>query len=145
MKKFFSLIASVSALVILAVSCGEKEPVIEYLEVNKNNISGTWSLKEWNGAALKEGSFLRMELIRDDGTFRITENLDSFEDIPRVVTGRYSQENYDDLGAVISGDYDHDSGFWTHSYVIRDLTSLSMTWIAVDDENFVQVFERCSE
>ena len=145
MKKFFSLIASVSALVILAVSCGEKEPVIEYLEVNKNNISGTWSLTEWNGAALKEGSFLRMELIRDDGTFRITENLDSFEDIPRVVTGRYSLDNYDDLGAVISGDYDHDSGFWTHSYVIRDLTSLSMTWIAVDDENFVQVFERCSE
>lgn len=143
MKRFLSIIASLAAFLSIAASCTEKEPVIEYLEVNKNNISGVWALKEWNGAPLMEGTSLTVELKRDDATFTITGNLDSFGDLPRIVTGRYSLETFDDLGTVISGDYDHDSGFWSHSYMIRDLTSSSMTWIAVDDENFVQVFERC--
>ena len=43
------------AAVVLA-SCAEKAAPIEYLDVNAHNISGSWKLVEWNGAALNEST-----------------------------------------------------------------------------------------
>ena len=45
-------------------------------------------------------------------------------------------------GAVINGKYDNDEGLWQHSYMVKDLTATEMTWIAVDDPNFIQHFVR---
>ena len=45
-------------------------------------------------------------------------------------------------GAVIDGVYDHDAGFWSHRYVISDLTVDSMVWTAYDSPEYVQEFRR---
>ena len=70
------------------------------------------------------------------------QNLDSFADIPHKVTGRYSLDTDPEYGAIIRGNYDYDSGDWTHRYIIKDLTRNSMVWVAKDDESFVQRFVR---
>ena len=131
-----------AAISILAISSCKKEEAPAYLEVNKNNISGYWELSTWNGEAIKEGSYFQMNLVRNDETFTIIQNLDAFPEYPREITGRYDLADDDALGTVISGIYDHDSGRWSHDYVISGLTSTSMTWTAVDDGSFVQVFTR---
>ena len=117
----------------------EEEP---YLEINRNNISGVWKLSQWNGNDLAEGSYFHINLVRNDGTFTILQNLDAFPESPREITGRYDLMQDDVLGTVISGLYDHDSGFWAHDYVISKLTASSMVWTAVDDPDFVQLFKR---
>lgn len=131
-----------AAISILAISSCKKEEAPAYLEVNRNNISGSWELSTWNGKPLEKGSYFRITLVRNDGTFTILQNLDAFPEYPREITGRYDLADHDALGTVISGIYDHDSGRWSHDYVISGLTSTSMTWTAVDDGSFVQVFTR---
>ena len=131
-----------AAISILAISSCKKEEVPAYLEVNKNNISGYWELSTWNGEAIKEGSYFQMNLVRNDETFTIIQNLDAFPESPRQITGRYGLATDPALGTIISGIYDHDSGYWSHDYIISELTPTSMTWTAVDDPLFVQIFTR---
>ena len=125
------------------VSCTKsnsgEEPL---LEVNRNNISGEWELVEWNGNSLEEGTFFRINLVRNDGTFTIVQNMDAFPEIPREITGRYDLREDEVYGSVISGIYDHDSGLWSHEYSITSLTDVRMQWVATDDPDFVQIFER---
>lgn len=141
--KFFMI-----ALCVLVASACDKndlsqtEPV--YLEVNANNISGQWELAEWNGAAMQEGTYVYLDIVRNDRTYTMYQNTDSFSDVPHVVTGSYFLETDPELGAIIRGNYDHDSGDWAHRYIIRDLTSDEMTWVAKDDASFVQKFVRIS-
>ena len=117
----------------------EEEP---YLEINRNNISGVWELSQWNGNDLAEGSYFHINLVRNDGTFTIVQNMDAFPEIPREITGRYDLREDEVYGSVISGIYDHDSGFWSHEYSITSLTDVRMQWVATDDPDFVQIFER---
>ena len=70
------------------------------------------------------------------------QNIDSFGDIPHVITGRYFIETDPAVGAVIRGDYDHDSGDWAHRYIVKDLTATSMTWVAKDNPEYIQKYER---
>ena len=70
------------------------------------------------------------------------QNLDTFKDVPHILTGSYFIETDPEYGAVIRGNYDHDSGDWAHRYIVRNLTENEMTWIAKDDETFVQKFVR---
>ena len=58
----------------------------EPLEVNTNNISGKWELVEWNGAPMAEGTYVYMDIERGK-TYTMYQNLDSFSDIPHVITG----------------------------------------------------------
>lgn len=143
MKGIKKLMVSVLAVVALASSC-TKEPVveIEYLDVNANNISGKWELVEWNGSPLAEGTYVYLDIIRNDRTYTMYQNLDSFQNVPHVVTGAYFIETDPELGAIIRGSYDYDSGDWDHRYIVKDLTAVSMTWIAKDDPDFIQKFER---
>lgn len=143
MKGIKKLMVSVLAVVALASSC-TKEPVveIEYLDVNANNISGKWELVEWNGSPLAEGTYVYLDIIRNDRTYTMYQNLDSFQNVPHVVTGAYFIETDPELGAIIRGSYDYDSGDWAHRYIVKDLTAVSMTWIAKDDPDFIQKFER---
>lgn len=143
MNKALKIIFSALFISFLAISCNTEEPVtIEYLDVNANNISGNWELVEWNGAALQAGTYVFMNIVRKDMTFKMYQNLDSFNDIPHVVTGRYYLDTDPELGAIIRGNYDHDSGDWAHRYIIKDLTATEMTWVAKDDSNEVQKFVR---
>lgn len=132
-----------AALTALMVSCTEK-PVetVEYLDVNANNISGNWELVQWNGAALTEGTYVYLNIVRNDRTYTMYQNLDSFTNVPHVVTGSYYIEYDPELGAIIHGNYDHDSGDWAHRYIVKDLTADQMYWVAKDDPTFIQKFIR---
>ena len=105
MKRFKNILASaLAALSFFAVSCDRNdmtEPQVEYLDVNANNISGKWELVEWNGNALTAGTYVFMEIVRNDRTFKIYQNLDSFSDVPHVVSGSYYIETDPELGAII--------------------------------------------
>lgn len=141
-KAFKSFVSVLFASLILA-SCGKEQPeVIEYLDVNANNISGSWQLVDWNGAPLQEGTYVFINLVRNDRTYTMYQNIDSFTDIPHVVTGRYFIETDLAVGAIIRGDYDHNSGDWAHRYIVKDLTATSMTWVAKDNPEYVQKYER---
>ena len=115
---------------------------MEQLEVNANNISGSWKLVEWNGSAMFETTYMYVNFVRNDRTFTIYQNLDSFADVPHIATGTYYIDTDMELGAIIRGMYDYDSGDWAHRYIVKSLTASEMIWVAKDDENYVQKFER---
>ena len=141
MKKILILL---SIIAIAAVSC-EKDSMPEeapQLEVNANNISGQWELVEWNGISLTEGTYVYLDIVRNDKTYTMYQNLDSFSNVPHVVTGSYRLSTDEELGAIIRGTYDHDSGEWSHRYIIQSLTANEMLWVATDDHSFSQKFVR---
>ena len=77
-------------VILLALcSCGKETPQIEYLEVNRNNISGSWKLDSWNSEPMLEGSYFYINLVRNDGTYTIRQNLDGFPESGRTITGSY--------------------------------------------------------
>lgn len=143
MKRIFNLMMLLAAFA--AVSCervddgGDQE---QLLEVNANNISGQWQLILWNDAFLNEGTYVYIDIVRNDRTYTMYQNIDSFKDVPHKVTGSYYLEIDPAVGAVIRGNYDHDSGDWAHRYIITDLTNSKMTWTAKDDPTFVQIWSR---
>ncbi len=136
------LIAMAAALMLSACDPNDLSQPVTYLEVNAHNISGTWELAEWNGTALAEGTYVYLDIVRNDRTYTMYQNLDTFKDVPHILTGSYFIETDPEYGAVIRGNYDHDSGDWAHRYIVRNLTENEMTWIAKDDETFVQKFVR---
>ena len=75
----FSMLAIVAAM----SSCEQTPGVDEELrlEVNANNISGQWQLSEWNGGPLNEGTYVYIDIVRNDRTYTIYQNLDSFKDV----------------------------------------------------------------
>ena len=134
-----------AAMALLALSCDNNDmsqPEEPQLEVNANNISGKWQLVEWNESALDENTYVYLDIVRNDRTYTMYQNLDSFTDVPHVVTGSYYIDVDPEKGAVIRGNYDHDSGDWAHRYIVRSLTQSTMVWIASDDETFIQTFSR---
>lgn len=137
-----------SAAAFLAVSCDviitEPDPEPQ-LEVNANNISGKWELAQWNEEPLAEGTYVYIDIVRNDRTYTMYQNLDSFSNVPHVVTGSYYIETDPELGAVIRGNYDHDGGDWGHRYVVKSLTADQMIWIAKDDLTFLQEFRRVDD
>ena len=99
------LIAAAFAVMSL-ISCTEKpEVTVEYLDVNANNISGRWELVEWNGAPLTEGTYVYLDIVRNDRTYTMYQNLDSFTNVPHKVTGSYYIEYDPELGAILRGNY----------------------------------------
>lgn len=139
-KKILTILLATAAL----VSCAEKhEPTVnEQLDVNAHTISGSWKLVEWNGSALNESTYMYVNFVRNDRTFTIYQNLDSFTDVPHVATGLYYIETDMELGAIIRGMYDYDSGDWAHRYIVKSLTASEMIWVAKDDETYIQKFEK---
>ena len=111
-------------------SCVEKEEPIVYLDVNAHTISGSWQLVEWSGVSLNETTYMYVDFVRNDRTYTIYQNLDSFAIVPHVVTGSFYIETDLELGAVIRGNYDHDSGDWAIRYIVKNLTETEMTWSA---------------
>lgn len=143
MKKIFTLL-SIIAFAGFASSCEkvDNDPQPEQLEVNSNNISGEWELVEWNGNALAEGTYVYLDIKRKDKEYTMYQNMDSFTNVPHVITGTYTLSTDVELGAIIRGIYDHDCGEWAHRYVIKSLTANEMVWVATDDSSFTQKFVR---
>ena len=143
MKKILTLI-SVIALAFAASSCEKVDdnPQPQQLEVNANNISGQWQLVEWNGDNLAEGTYVYLDIVRNDKTYTMYQNMDSFTNVPHIITGSYYLYTDVELGAIIRGSYDHDSGEWSHRYNIISLTANEMFWVATDDLTFSQKFVR---
>lgn len=142
MKRIRSIIAVV-LLAFAAAACHKEKPVVvEYLDVNVSNIAGSWELVEWNGSALHPGTYVFLDIVRKDKTYTMYHNMDSFSDIPHKTTGRFYIETDPALGAIIRGEYDHDSGDWAHRYIVLELTADSMKWVAKDDPEYVQIYKR---
>lgn len=142
MNRIKTLMAAVAAAFICAACVKDEPVVIEYLDVNANNISGSWELVEWNGAPLQQGTYVFLDIVRKDNTYTIYQNVDSFSDMPHTVTGKFFLETDPALGAVIRGNYDHDSGDWAHRYIVLELTKDSMKWVAKDNPEYIQVYKR---
>ena len=139
----------IAAVVLTLTSCVSKEgteTAPQYLDVNTSNIAGGWTLKTLNGEALAKDIYLYIDLVRKDMTFKMYTNIDGFTNVAHVETGRFVLYVDELLGtAVIRGDYDHGAGEWAHRYTITELTKDSMTWTALDDPDFVQIFSRVEE
>ena len=71
MKRIISLIAVIT-LSAAVISCDKKdlsEPQPVQLEVNAHTISGQWQLQEWNGEGLAEGTYVYLDIVRNDKTY----------------------------------------------------------------------------
>ena len=137
------VLAVIAALTLTSCDPDFKDlPVKQELEVNAHNLSGKWMLEAWNDAILEEGTYVYLDIVRDDRTYTMYQNLDSFQNVPHVVTGSYHIDIDPELGAVIRGNYDHDSGDWAHRYIVTSLTENTMTWTAKDDPEYTQYFIR---
>lgn len=140
-----TIISLLAAAAMIAVSC-EKNDVsdkeVAQLEVNAHTVSGKWKLMEWNGSGLTEGTYMYIDIVRNDKTYTMYQNMDSFTDVPHIVTGSYYLYTDLELGALIRGNYDYDGGDWAHRYIIKSLTENDMLWVAKDDSSFTQYFVR---
>ena len=125
------------------VSCEKVDSdSVVYLEVNANNISGKWELVEWNGSELAADTYVYLDIVRNNRTYTMYQNVDSFSNVPHVVTGSYAFIVDPALGTIIRGDYDHDSGEWNHRYIIKKLTASEMLWVQKEDPAKTQLFVR---
>lgn len=142
--KLMRIIAAV-ATSLLMLSCANKEtPAIEYLDVTANNLAGNWEQVEWRGTELVESSYFYMTIVRKDQLFTFYQNVDSMSDMPHVITGRFNIETDPELGAIILGEYDYVGEYWSHRYIVKDLTADSMTWVSVEDPAETKKFVRIS-
>lgn len=139
-----SKIIALAFVAVAAMACGKEDIKIEkeLLEVNANNIAGKWQLVQWNGDAMEEGTYVYLEIVRNDRTFTLYQNQDSFQNVPRILTGSYNIDVDPEAGAVIRGMYDHDNGEWSHRYIVKELYVDEMLWVAKDDPGFTQLFKR---
>ena len=147
MNKITKLL-TLALLAFAALSCDKvilTEPKEELLEVNANNLSGKWQLFEWDGNVLAEGTYVYLDIVRNGQTYTMYQNMDSFSNVPHVITGKYTLTTDPELGTIIRGSYDHDNGEWTDRYIVRTLTSDTMIWVPTDNQSSYQVFLRVKD
>lgn len=142
MNKITKLL-TLALLTFAALSCDKviiTEPQEELLEVNANNLSGKWQLFEWDGNVLAEGTYVYLDIVRNGQTYTMYQNMDSFSNVPHVITGKYTLTTDPELGTIIRGSYDHDNGEWTDRYIVKTLTSDTMIWVPAGNQYSYQVF-----
>ena len=147
MNKITKLL-TLALLAFAALSCDKvivTEPQEELLEVNANNLSGKWQLFEWDGNVLAEGTYVYLDIVRNGQTYTMYQNMDSFSNVPHVITGKYTLTTDPELGTIIRGSYDHDNGEWADRYIVRTLTSDKMIWVPTDNHSSYQVFLRVKD
>lgn len=147
MKKLLKYVALAIALIACACNDDDNPAPDPGFAVNYANIAGVWQLTEWNGEPVNDTRYCYMIITRkaDEETGRrpmeVYQNLDSSKS--RYLTSTYELTEDEDLGVVISGLYDHSSGFWNRDYIVGDLTAGSMVWTVTDDPADVSVYTRC--
>ena len=143
MKRIVKFLMVVATMVAVG-SCvaPENNNASEYLDVTPNNIKGVWQMVSFdNGELFAEGSYYYIVFDRAERTFVTYENTGSMGQFSQ--TGHYYIEVKG--AAVIYGDYDNGlltPNDWNHRFYVRDLTTTRMVWVAVDNEEVVQVYER---
>lgn len=141
-RKITKLIVLAAVSVLAAVACEKKEaPVQPYLDVNPHTISGEWELVLLNGHEILEGSYIRVEFIRNEQKFILKDGMNGFADAPRVYEGKFNITEVDGVGAVIEGLYDHGLDFWKEKYVVSELTDKSMKFTGMKTGE-VQVYSK---
>lgn len=139
MKKIVNLAVALVAMVVMGGCSKPDESGIHFLDVTPNNIKGVWRMVSYdNGVKLAEGSYYYIVFDRADRTFVSYDNLSSMGVYKN--SGRY--DIITDGAAIIYGMFDFGRGDWKHRYYVRNLTTDSMQWVAVDDETISQVYER---
>ncbi|WP_303012875.1 lipocalin family protein [uncultured Bacteroides sp.] len=143
MKFFFRIIALCFCLSLTVASCSNDEEVsVPYLEVNYASLNGTWMLTEWRGAPLEEGQYVYITFDRKEHTFVMYENMGSM--YSHESTGSFEVEEDDELGTVLTGEYDYDNGSW-NTYIVTEMTATTMKWTVKGDAEDVSVYTRCPE
>ena len=147
MNKITKILA-LAFMAVASMACNKiddpQDKAPEPLEVNTNNISGKWELVEWNGAPMAEGTYVYMDIERGK-TYTMYQNLDSFSNIPHVITGSYNLATDPELGAIIRGSYDHDNGEWADRYIVKTLTADKMIWVPVTNSTSYQIFHKVKD
>lgn len=139
---------TIALIAFAAYSCEKvttTEPAEELLEVNANNLSGKWQLSEWDGNVIAEGTYVYLDIVRNGQTYTMYQNMDSFSNVPHVITGKYSLATDPQLGTIIRGSYDYDNGEWAHRYIVKTLTADKMIWVPKDNLTSYQIFRRVKD
>ena len=135
MKHFKLLLLMASAL--LMFSCEKpinNDPPLPEPEVTLRTIAGAWQLTEWNGKALQEGTYLYVELDKNQ-RFEMWDNLGSM--YTEHKTGSFAISKDDDERTIITGQYDNGVGDWNNSYVAYFMANGDyMAW-TTDTENMI--------
>lgn len=135
MKHFKLLLLMASAL--LTFSCEKpinNDPPLPEPEVTLRTIAGAWQLTEWNGKALQEGTYLYVELDKNQ-RFEMWDNLGSM--YTEHKTGSFAISKDDDERTIITGQYDNGVGDWNNSYVAYFMANGDyMAW-TTDTENML--------
>lgn len=139
MKKILR-IALAAAVLVSAAACSKTEEEPAYLAVTAFNVDGLWKLSEWSDASLDGTAWAYIDLDRRDGKFTAYCTIETSDAIPVIETGFYAV-NEDE--SSIWGYYEFDNQrWWTHKYVVSELTSDRMVWTAQDDPSEVRVYVR---
>ena len=135
MKHFKLLLLMAS--VLLMFSCEKpinNDPPLPEPEVTLRTIAGAWQLTEWNGKALQEGTYLYVELDKNQ-RFEMWDNLGSM--YTEHKTGSFAISKDDDERTIITGQYDNGVGDWNNSYVAYFMANGDyMAW-TTDTENML--------
>ena len=143
-KFFFAVLAFTSLMASCEKVNDGMEPAEEILDVTANNIRGQWQLAEVNGEELFEGTYMYLDINRDY-TYTMYQNMDSFSDVPRELTGRYNFDEVPMVGMLIRGNYDYSGEEWSTRYIISYLTRTTMIWTDSNDSARTQKFVRVDE
>ncbi len=142
MKYIIRIMLCFSLLSVMSACDDDDELSVVYLEVNYASLNGTWMLTEWNGEELEDGQYVYITFNRREHTFEMYENMGSM--YSHKTTGTFEIEEDDDLGYIISGQYDYSRNEWSE-YIISEMTDTTMKWTNKDDESDVCVYTRCDE
>lgn len=129
------------AVGFMACNKDNEEPVV-YETVNYATINGTWMLTEFNGKALEEGQYVYITFNRKEHTFEMYDNMGSM--YSHKSTGTFEITEDDELGYVLTGEYDFSHDAWKE-YVVSEMTAETMKWTVKDDAEDISVYTRCAE
>ncbi len=136
-------IAILAVVLFAAMACEKpvQEDPIVYLEVNYNNISGSWALDSYDGEALADGVFQYLNFERASKEFQEYTNISSQYTVSK--SGKYQLSDTEYGQTRIRGTYPMElEKEWNHAYIISELTADRMVWTAEDDETLVNVYVR---
>ncbi len=130
----------VSFLFVGLLGCDKDEaPVDLTVEVNYNNMSGTWKLHSWKGKVLAEQQYCYLVLEDVEHRFELYDNFNSM--YVHKETGDYEISGDEKDGFMLTGSYDFRDEVWKN-YVIRELTKTTMTLQVEDKPEDVSVYVR---
>lgn len=141
-KFIFRTIMCLSLLVGMAACNDDEEVPVVYQEVNYATLNGTWMLTELNGAPLQDGQYVYVTFNRKEHTFEMYDNMGSM--YSHKSTGSFEVEEDDELGYVLTGEYDYSHDLW-NEYIVSEMTDETMKWTMKDNAEDVSVYTRCAE